>query len=243
MELLFYPHHRKLPAAVTRQDQVVVFDVLRATTTITAALASGISAILPCGTLTQARRTARTWTIPGRPTRLAGERRGLKPPGFDYGNSPLEFSRRMQGRLVMTTSNGTRALQAARPAALVLAVCLNNLSAAVAYTRKRSRGRLIVLAAGEQGRSSEEDTVIAGLFIQTWLQRRTQPGLSLNPGAAHACRLAQGIKNTESFLLSTPHGRELRRLGYTADVRFAAQRDSTRVLGQYKSGVIKKTPR
>ena len=104
-------------AAMLPGAAVLVVDVLRASTSIITALANGCVAVVPVSEPEEARRRAAT--IPG--SLVAGERRGEPLKGFDLGNSPLEFGRdRVAGRtIVMTTSNGTRALVAVRRAAHV----------------------------------------------------------------------------------------------------------------------------
>src|SRR5271167_3781383 len=106
----------------------VVADVLRATTTIVHAIAAGCAAIRLCRTVEEARRLAAE--LPA-PVLLAGERDGLPLPGFDLGNSPGEFtSERCRGAtLVLTTTNGTRALLHAAAAQRVLVAAFANLGA------------------------------------------------------------------------------------------------------------------
>src|SRR5262245_40353555 len=112
------PRHVRvhLSPALVAPDQLaggvaaVVIDVLRATTTMVHALAAGCSRILPCATVEEARCLADS--LPAGKTLLAGERDGRPLPGFDLGNSPREFTpqRCRDQTLVMTTSNGTKAL-------------------------------------------------------------------------------------------------------------------------------------
>ena len=98
---------------------------------------------------------------------MAGERRGAPIAGFDLGNSPLEFTRdRVGGRAVFfTTSNGTRALLAARAAAAVGVAALVNLGAAARWAAAGGRD-IVVLCAGERGARSLEDSVCAGLLVE-----------------------------------------------------------------------------
>ncbi len=93
----------------------VVFDVLRATTTMTAALAAGVTAIHIFPTLEAAQAARSATSTGGEPPLLCGERDCLKPAGFDLGNSPGDFTRAAhRGRIaLMATTNGTRAILAA----------------------------------------------------------------------------------------------------------------------------------
>ena len=108
---------------------VVVIDVVRATTTIIEALANGARAIFPTESTEDAVRLASS--LGREDSLLCGERKGEKVEGFDLGNSPSEFSRQVveDKKLVMSTTNGTRALIAAQEAARVLPCALTNLGA------------------------------------------------------------------------------------------------------------------
>ena len=149
------------PAAVA-ESTVLVIDVLRASTCIVTALANGCAAIVPVASPEDARRRAAT--LEG--ALIAGERRGEPLAGFDLGNSPLEFTRgRVGGRtIVMTTSNGTRALIAARPAQAVGVAGFINHGAAAAWALAGGRD-VLLLCAGERGARSLEDHVCAGMLV------------------------------------------------------------------------------
>jgi 2-phosphosulfolactate phosphatase len=97
----------------------VVIDVLRATTVIVHALAAGCRAVVPSGEIEEAR--CRAAGITGK-VLLAGERRGVPIPGFDLGNSPGEYTAKVckGATVVLTTTNGTRALLRAAEADRVL---------------------------------------------------------------------------------------------------------------------------
>jgi 2-phosphosulfolactate phosphatase len=113
----------------------VVIDVIRATSTIVEALAAGARAVYPTVSTEDAIRIANSL---GRDdTLLCGERKGLKIPGFDLGNSPSEFTSESVGgmRLVMSTTNGTRAFLAAEDADRIVAASLMNLTAVVESVR------------------------------------------------------------------------------------------------------------
>jgi 2-phosphosulfolactate phosphatase len=150
------------PAAVATVA-VLVIDVLRASTCIVTALANGCEAIVPVASAEEARR--RVASIPN--ALIAGERRGEPLQGFDLGNSPLEFTRgRIGGRtVIMTTSNGTRALLAARPAAAVAVAGFVNHGAAAAWALAQKRD-VVLLCAGERGARSLEDYVCAGMLVE-----------------------------------------------------------------------------
>ena len=143
----------------------VVIDVLRATTTMVHALAAGCDAVIPCLEVEEARRAA----LELRPTRglLAGERKGLPIEGFDLGNSPSACTPELcSGRtMVMTTTNGTRAIAACVDADRVLIAAFVNRKATL--DALKADGRPIhCVCSGTDGQVSLEDTLLAGALAQ-----------------------------------------------------------------------------
>lgn len=143
----------------------VVVDVVRASTTIVAALAAGAPAVLPVGSPEEARERARAW--PAGAVLLGGERGGDPPPGFECGNSPAEYTvDRVRGRVVVfTTTNGTRALLAVAPAARVAVGGFVNASAVARWVASAGRAPVLLVGAGEKGRFCLEDAACTGLLV------------------------------------------------------------------------------
>ncbi|HVW36987.1 MAG TPA: 2-phosphosulfolactate phosphatase [Pirellulales bacterium] len=139
---------------------VVVIDVLRATTTIIHAIAAGARAVIPCLEIDEARRAAAGYP-PGEAL-LGGERGGLKIEGFDLGNSPEEYNRAAVGgkTVVLTTTNGTRAMMLCRQAKRVLVGAFVNASAVARELMLEERVHL--LCAGTEGEITREDVLFAG---------------------------------------------------------------------------------
>lgn len=142
----------------------VVVDVLRATSVVVAAFEAGCRRVVPAPDVDGARRQAAR--LSAGEALLAGEQHGDPIPGFALSNSPLEYSAdRVRGRtIVLTTTNGTRAMLAAGRAAGGTVAALTNLDAAVAACRAAGRD-VTVLCAGEKGGFSLEDAVCAGLLV------------------------------------------------------------------------------
>ena len=107
---------RRISATDLSDVTAVVFDVLRATSSIITGLASGVEAIFPVRTVEEARERK----VKDPDLLLAGERGGLPPEGFDLGNSPEEFEKAKGRRVVMTTTNGTAAIESVRTSSKVL---------------------------------------------------------------------------------------------------------------------------
>ena len=118
-----------IPHGSLRGGVAVVVDVLRATTVMVQALAAGCEAIIPCGEIDEAKEVAAS--LPAGTALLVGERQGLPIPGFDLGNSPGDFTSEVcEGKtLVMTTTNGTRAILASLEAERVYIASFGNLRA------------------------------------------------------------------------------------------------------------------
>ncbi len=142
----------------------VVLDVVRASTTIVAALAGGALAVVPVATPDEARALRREGDTG--PVLVGGERGGAPPPGFDHGNSPAEYTPdRVRGRtVVFTTTNGTRALLALAGARRIAVGGFVN-AAAVARWASAEPGDVLLVCAGERGRFCLEDAVCAGLLV------------------------------------------------------------------------------
>jgi len=145
----------------------VVVDVLRATTVMVYALAAGCDAVVPCGEIEEAKATAAS--LPAGSALLAGERHGLPIPGFDLGNSPGEFTREVCGgkTLVMTTTNGTRAIVASLEAKRVYIASFANLRAtseqvSVQFLEKDHGDSVHIVCSGTEGHISLEDSLLAG---------------------------------------------------------------------------------
>lgn len=143
----------------------VVLDVLRATTVMVHALAAGCEAVIPCGEIEEARREAAA--LPVGSGLLSGERHGLPINGFDLGNSPASFTpERCRGKtLVMTTTNGTRAILASLEAERVLIGAFPNFAATLQALHLERRDVHLVCA-GTDGAISLEDGLLAGAIAQ-----------------------------------------------------------------------------
>jgi 2-phosphosulfolactate phosphatase len=204
----------------------VVIDVLRATTTIAYALAQGYERVLACGDLDQARELARR--VNGGAV-LAGERACVKPEGFDLGNSPREFEGPALGTtLIITTTNGTRAIiTAAAHAETVAMGSLANLTSCAARVGRAAReasGDVLVQCAGVEGEFTMDDAYTAGRFVfelSVWLAE-----WDLTDSARAAEAIARGYESAGDGLAASKSARNLRDANLLDDVRFCA-REST----------------
>jgi 2-phosphosulfolactate phosphatase len=207
--------------AELRGGIAVVCDVLRATTTIVHALASGAEAIIPCASIDEARAIANKKK---KGIVLAGERGGKPIPGFDIGNSPREFTPAVckSKTIVMATTNGTPAIVAAAEAARILVGAFVNFSAVCEQLRTDARPVHIVCA-GTDAEVSLEDTLLAGAIVDFLCETED---VTLNDSA----RLAWDTFENNGAMLEGAlelglGGRNLLGLGYKHDIADAARVD------------------
>ncbi|TMV51414.1 2-phosphosulfolactate phosphatase [Paenibacillus mesophilus] len=202
------------------QKTVIAIDVLRATSTIVTALAHGCSAIMPVETVNQAIQLQQEGDL------LGGERFCKKIAGFHYGNSPAEYtSPAVTGkRIILTTTNGTRAIQKAQRACRLLAGSLLNARACAkaAFAQKRD---VVIVCAGTQDEFCLEDGLCAGLLIR-YLQEMSEEKTEANDLGVAMKHAFEAVRDrVEETLLSCASGRRLSKIGNRDDVRFCSQLD------------------
>jgi 2-phosphosulfolactate phosphatase len=220
---------------------VVVIDVLRASTSIATALANGARAVIPFesseSVIDRAKAFERGDVL------LAGERRMLPIPGFDLGNSPLQFTpAAVDGKTVlMATTNGTAAIVAAQGARDVIVGSYVNYTATLSMLRAALRGGadIAIICAGRERQFSLEDAACAGRFAHQLTKR--QSGATLNDGAA-ACVLIDRKygDNLIGLFDASEHGRALREAGFGEDLTACAEIDACPVIPVYQDRQITK---
>jgi 2-phosphosulfolactate phosphatase len=202
---------------------VVVFDVLRATTTIVTALASGAAELRVFDSLDGASRAA---SQHHQARLLCGEQKCLPPPGFDLGNSPGDFTaERVAGKTIfMSTTNGTRAIVPARDARHLLAAALVNASATARHLALLQID-VTLLCAGTNGEVAPEDMLGAGAVADR-LRQIVGP-IEFGVETVEAERLFQDSRrDLVSTLRSTQGGRNVVNAGLEPDIDFAARLDA-----------------
>jgi len=214
---------------------IFVIDVLRATTTMCAALHHGARALIPVASTEEALRLAQT--IGSADVLLAGEKNCLRIPGFALGNSPLEMTEPVvKGKtIIVTTTNGTKALLAAQGAATVYVAAAANLSAAAERAREAlaQQRDVVILCCGRETAFGLDDAYSAGRLAAAALGG-PKPRKGLNDAAIASLDLVRRYgDNWERPLSYSRAGRELRRLGFGDDVRDAARPDAYPVLPQF----------
>jgi 2-phosphosulfolactate phosphatase len=233
LDVLFTP--AGLTLAEVQGRTVFVIDILRATTSMCAALSSGAKAIIPVASTEEALRLLQT--IGSADVLLAGEKNCVRIDGFQLGNSPLEMTdAAVRGKtLIVETTNGTRALLACQGGAAVYLACAGNLSLAAEKAREalEGEGGMLVVCAGRGGAFSLDDAYAAGRLLSAALGG-PQARRGLNDAALASLDLVRRYgDNWERPLRRSRAGRELIRLGFAGDVKAAARLDAYPVLPTY----------
>jgi 2-phosphosulfolactate phosphatase len=186
----------------------VVVDVLRATSTIAQALSSGYERVLCCAEIEDA--LALRAELPD--SLLGGERKAVRVEGFDAGASPREFLEPRARTLILSTTNGTRAiLETADRCRQVLLGSLLNLSA---VARAADADDVVVVCAGFQGGFALDDAYCAGRIVQLLAAERTD-------AASAADLLARAFPTALDGLNARTYGPA----GLEDDIAYCAQED------------------
>jgi 2-phosphosulfolactate phosphatase len=229
-----------VPAGVVSADiagrPVIVVDILRATSTIVAAMASGARAVVPTIESDEAIRIAQN--LERGTALLAGERGGERISGFALGNSPGEMTPEAVGGkiVVMSTTNGTPAIRAADGGGPVLIGAATNFRAVVGRARELvgDDGAIAILCAGRERGFALEDAYAAGRFAQALIPPGGRSGVELNDAAIAALELIKryGDKWKHAVAASTA-ARELTAKGFKDDVVAVTEVDRHDVVPVY----------
>jgi 2-phosphosulfolactate phosphatase len=213
--ILSPPEIDLLPRRELSSAVAVVFDVLRATSTMITALAHGAVGIRPARTIEEA--LALKEKFPD--ALLGGERQGERIEGFDLGNSPLEYGENVRGReIISTTTNGTIALRAVEHASSVLAGALLNIGAVVEHLGALAPREIVVVCSGTFRGAALEDILAAGMIVSML------PGSELTDSARVALALyEQNKSHIGAALAQADNGRALIAKGRRAEVEWCAR--------------------
>jgi 2-phosphosulfolactate phosphatase len=218
-------------AGEVSQAVCVVLDVLRATTVIPTLFDRACPAVYVAGSHAHAERFAREKGYV-----LCGETQGLKPEGFDFGNSPTEFARHdFTGRpVVLSTTNGTKATVAVAAArAVFLGAAVNRLAVAEAAWQEalETDSDIVLVCSGTHGAFTLEDAVVAGGYVEALVAQGTAWTFpSLDDSAIAARRLWQSDSNLLRSLMEGRHAQYLAEVGLGEDIGYCATRDNLSIV-------------
>ncbi|WP_373897377.1 2-phosphosulfolactate phosphatase family protein [Haloimpatiens sp. FM7315] len=212
---------------------VIVIDMLRATSVITTALNSGCKKVIPVLTVEKAKDIAKTI---GENCILGGERNAIKIDGFDFSNSPLEYKKEIAKDkiLIMTTTNGTKAINGCLKADNILIGALLN-AKSVALKALDINKDIVLVNSGTAGQFSMDDYICAGYIISCILNLRE---CELTDIAKTSKYIYDTHKDIISFIRKASHFKRLKELGLEEDLKYCCQKDIIDIVPEYKEGAI-----
>ena len=219
---------------------VLVIDVLRASSVIVTALHNGCREVVPLLTVEETVEKARELTPAACVT--GGERKAIKIEGFDLGNSPLEYTAQaVDGKTVLlTTSNGTKALHAARTARVLIVGGFVNASAAAGYLAESlslggEDGSAAIICAGTNDRLSLDDYCCAGSLLKSFIIISGQNKADRFGGGGK--RALPGLpEDLMELIIKTEVYRTVKRLGLEEDLEFCLKEDLFNLVPYWNSG-------
>ncbi len=208
----------------------VVFDVLRATSSMVTALEYGVAEIIPAASIEEAfvLRTQYPHAL------LGGERHGDKIGGFDLGNSPMEYRNHVGATVIATTTNGTIALKACEGAATVLVGAVVNISALVRAIETLHPKRLLAICSGTGAGIALEDAWAAGALVEHFQEH------SLSDEARMALALRKAYAEPSQALRSSKNGTALLKKNRGADIDWCEVPDRLQTVGILSQGSVGK---
>lgn len=218
-----------LPQRDLSATTCVVFDVLRATSSMITGLAHGAVEIHPVTTIDEA--FAMKKRLPH--AVLGGERHGDRIEGFDVGNSPLEYLDLGGRTIITTTTNGTVALRACEKAERVLVGAILNIDALAAELRRTQPEQVVLVCAGTFADFALEDAVAAGLLIGEIEHAE------LTDSAYASLAITRLYPEPIEVLRRARNGRALHAKGRSAEVEWCAQQSRFNIVGSMEQAVIR----
>ena len=219
----------RLPERDLSTTTCVVFDVLRATSSMITALANGAAEIFPVKTIEEAR--ALREKMPD--ALLGGERHGERIEGFDLGNNPFEYTGLAGRRIISTTTNGTIALRACERAGRVLVGALLNIAALRDEIARSQPAEVLLVCAGTFETFALEDAIAAGLLAAEF------PDAELTDAAIAVLGTARSFSSPLDGLLAARNGRALAARGWRDQIEWCAHLSRFGVIGAMNDGIIR----
>lgn len=209
----------------------VVIDVLRATTSIATACANGCQCVIPVKTVEE----AFSLKAKNPDAVLAGERNGLLIPGFNLGNSPFEYTKdQISGKVViMTTTNGTLALNKVAAAQKIYVMAFAN-AASIVTALLQAQENTIIVCAGSEGKFSLEDALCAGLAAECLSHEAELSDTALAVQAMYRDFAADLFTRVSQ----SSHANYLCNIGFKKDVALCLQQNTIAVVPVFAANAI-----
>jgi len=237
MKIDIYAAQNSVQEKELKDRTVVVVDVFRATTTIITALHNGCREVIPVAGIEEAIAFSRNYDKNA--FLLGGERNTHKIDGFDLSNSPLEYTRQtVEGRtILMTTTNGTKAVRKTHEAKVVLIAGFVNVDAIATYLYNLGED-VVFVCAGTDGKFSLEDILAVGALLSGLKNMGKE--ITLDDLGFVCVHMYEMYKNDiKEFLKETNHYRRLINEKLENDIDACLDINSIPVVPAYKDGVIR----
>lgn len=231
VEVCFIPDQYPLYAA--GMGIVVVIDVLRATSAMVAAFENGVDRIIPVSTVEEARQYI------GKPGYIAAaERNAEVVEGFAYGNSPLAYvGQDLRGMtIVMSTTNGTKAINIARDAKKLVIGSFLNLTALCDWLQEQDED-VLLLCSGWKDKFNLEDSVFAGAVIDRLLASG-KFGVEEDSSIAAKYMFMAARDNFMGILKAAPRRRRIEQLKLLSDVKYCLTPDQSTLIPILRNGEL-----
>ena len=215
-------------------ETVVVIDVLRATSAICTAFQYGVAAIIPVPTIEEAMAYKNQGYLAG------AERKGQIVDGFDFGNSPYSYMNEgfIGKDVVLSTTNGTKALSIASDAETVVVGSLLNLDALCEWLENQDKN-ILCLCSGWQDKFNLEDTICAGAICDYLINTGKYTSNEDSSIAAKYLYLSAWV-NPLGYLKSSSHRRRLKNLDLNEDIKYCLTPNQTNVIPILRDGKLVK---
>ncbi len=236
MKIDVIPYASAIRPDLVKNKTVVVIDVLRASSVMVTALAHGAKAFIPVVTVREALEKAKTIEASGEKVLLCGERDTKTIAGFHLGNSPLAYSRqKVEGKiLILTTSNGTQALNRLQEAESISIGAFLNMEALVRHLLPKDH--VVLVCSGTNNNFSMDDAMCAALFVD---EMKKQKRVKLSDMAITLLKAYQKDNGNLPLLLKDCyHLNLLKNNGFGKDVDYCLQKNLWHVVPVMKNGLI-----
>ena len=238
LDVFFTPSQVK--PADTAGRLVAIVDVLRASTTVATALGNGAKTVIPLEGADEVISRSKEFSRSG--VKLAGEQKMFPIAGFDLGNSPQDFTAEaVEGKTILiTTTNGTRALLGVQGARDIVIASYVNFTAVLAMMKvaASSNTDIAIICAGEEGSFTLEDAACAGRYVRAIPKRASV--LSNDAASASVLIEKRYGENIAKVFKESTHGQALQSAGFGDDLTAAAEVDAYSVVPIYQDRQITK---
>lgn len=219
-----------------KDKTVVVIDMLRATSVIVTAFINGCKDVIAVTSIEEAKAIGESMD---NDFILGGERNALKIEGFNCSNSPLEYTKDLikDKTVIMTTSNGTRAIKGSTNASDILIGAMINAKAVARELINLNRD-VVIVNAGTAGQFSMDDFICGGYITDCLCDTLGEDKVELSDIAYTALYLYRNNKDINEFLKSAKHYKRMIELGYNDDLVYCTKKDITDIVPRYNKDRI-----